>query len=477
MSLQEIIKEDYEKWGNRPFIYEKKEKEFVPITFQKFIENTLFLANALLKRGHQNQKILLYGENSIPWMITDIALLGYVGVSVTVNKEWKEEELSSIIQKLDIAAVFYSSKKKEIMDSLKQRYPDIPFYSLEEDIYDLIEEGKREDLFAFPEKKEEELSKIVFSSGTTSFPKAVMLSLKNMLFGFPFLEKRAPMNEGDRDYLALPLHHTYAGIYNFLYAFLGGWEIYLCRDTKEMAEDFQKVEPTIFCGVPLIYERFYELTKEKSLLASLFGPKMKYLFCGGAAFSEEMRKFYQEAGLNLLEAYALSETASSFSIQYSGSKNTSSVGTVFEAIDVKIDAPDEKGVGEILGKGDNIFLGYYGEEELTRECFDEEGYFHTGDLGYLEGRELYYVQRKDSVLVLENGEKISPQEIAAYFYQAYPFTKIKVYQKDHLLQADFYVSNDEKVDDIISKVQEKLSTYKQIKKYQVIKDSLDTRYK
>lgn len=224
---------------------------------------------------------------------------------------------------LDVSCVIYGPEKKDIMEEVATKYPDLLMISMED-----------------------VCCKIVFSSGTTAMPKAVMLSKRNLFSGMESLYKRCPFNEEDVDYLFLPLSHTYGGIYNFLYSMVFGFSIYLCSDIKSLAGELLEVNPTLFCGVPVIFRKIYEG----------YGNKL---------------------------AYALSETASTFAIQYPYDPDVKTAGTVAEDIEVKVLEPDENGVGEIVVKGDNVFLGYAKEEALTASVFTEDGFFKTGDLGYL----------------------------------------------------------------------------------------------
>lgn len=300
------------------------------------------------------------------------------------------------------------------------------------------------------------------------------------------------MSENDSSYLFLPLSHTYGGIYNLLACLYFGMELYLCSDTDKIFEELPMVKPTIFCAVPLIYERVYamlgqEVVKEAQVskneayiqkIKGMFGGNIKYLFCGGAKYNVEIRKFYKDIGFHILEAYALTETASSLSIEYWNSKSINSVGTIFEDIEVKFIDLDENGHGEILVKGDNVALGYYNNEKETRKVFDKDGYFHTGDIGYQdEDNQLFLVGRKRRVIVPSNGENIYPDEIEELMIKNKGVTKVKVFEKDEKIHATVYIEEDINVDEIIENTNKMLSTYKQIKEYNVIKDTIDTRLK
>ena len=494
--IQDVLKENFKKWGNKNFIYTRIGNEFVAKTFEQTINDVWALTESLLHLGLEKKHILIYGENSYEWAISDLAIMGYVGVTVAANKEWKEHDLENMINIADVKCIIYSNTKKELIENIKQKF-DIKYISIQDDLpmllekgYELLEQKTIKD--SFRERNIEEMCKIVFTSGTTSTSKAVMLSGKNLFCGFESLYKRAKMGLEDKTYLFLPLNHTYAGIYNFLACLYFGMELYLCSDNDKIFEELQMVKPTIFCAVPLIYERVYAMLGEVVIkeaqinkneayikkVKDMFGGNIKYLFCGGAKHNIEIRKFYKDIGFQMLEAYALTETASSCSIEYCDSKNIKSVGTIFEDIEVEFIDIDENGYGEIIVKGDNVALGYYNNEKETNKVFDENGYFHTGDIGYKdENDELYLVGRKRRNILFSNGENIYPDEIEELIINNEEITKVKVYEKDEKITATIYVKEDIDVDKIIENINKILPTYKNIKQYEVIQDTINTRLK
>ena len=171
---------------------------------------------------------------------------------------------------------------------------------------------------------------------------------------------------------------------------------------------------------------------------------MKYLFCGGAKLYPEVRNAYKEAGMYMMNAYALSETSSGFSIDYPGEEDMESVGTVFEDIDVVVLDPDEDGYGELAVKGDNIFIGYFNDEEATKAAFNEDGYFLTGDIGTVRNNKVYLRGRKDSQITLLNGENISVKRIEERVKEIHPcIVSVKPYMRDGQLCADIYVKDSE----------------------------------
>lgn len=477
INFEQCLQDNCGKWKDREYVFEKKEGCFQAVSYGDFLDNVRGFAKHLLSLGLTGKNIMVYGENSSAYMVADLAVLQYVGVSVCVSKEWQGGEVLRAIELLDVACVIYGPEKKDIMEEVAEQYPDILMISMDDVC------GLQKEVELVPQDNDI-CCKIVFSSGTTAMPKAVMLSKRNLFAGLDSLYKRCPFNEEDVDYLFLPLSHTYAGIYNFLYSLVFGFQIYLCSGMKELAGELLEVNPTLFCGVPVVYRRLYEAYGSK--LSSAFGNRIKYLFCGGAYFPEEIRQAYKDAGLNMMEAYALSETASTFAIQYPYDPDVKTAGTVAEDIEVKVLEPDENGVGEIVVKGDNVFLGYAKEEEITASVFTEDGFFKTGDLGYLLPDEehgssrLYITGRKKKVLIGENGENIEPTHIEKLICEKNSnINKALLYVHDGKIGCHVYLKNMENRDwDVFfEEVNKELSRYERIRQFDVMVDSVEKRLK
>ncbi len=485
MRFEQLLAEDYQKWREREFVFQKREGIYYPITFGDFIEQAVYLAETLIKDGLLGKKIIVYGENSIEWMIADIAIMSYVGISIGLSKEYRCEDIENIVEKLEADAIIFSSRKKKVIEPIRERFPDLKYYSTD-DWENLIGIGKelaqrKNSIFDFAKKSMDECVKVVMTSGTTSFPKAVMLSQRNIFAGWESLKKRAPMDTSDVCYLFLPLHHTYGGIYNFIYSLISGMQIYLSSATENIAAELLEVEPTVFCAVPLIFKTIYDFCAgDLNKLANAFGKRAKYLFTGGAYLDEKIRLAYRESGLNLLVAYALSETASSFSIEYSGSRDPSSVGTIFEDIIVKIDNPNENGEGELLVKGDNVFLGYMNNPEATRQAF-VDGFFKTGDIGYIDAQNnLYLTGRIKNTLLTSKGENIYPDDVENRIQaKSANINKVKVFLEKEDLCAHLYIKEETPTDykKIIEEYNLNSPKRERIVKFEVFVDSVDNRLK
>ena len=464
--INEILEEANKKWKNKNFIYEKHEQKYIPITYGDFIAKSNSLANNLLSYDLKDKKIMIYGKDSIDYMITDLAILAYVGISVNIDKQTKEDELADIIKKIKIDVIMFDKEKEQIINNLKPKFSNVKFLCMQEEIVKLELSNK---LIKFEEKDMEQCSKIIFSSGTTSNPKGVMLSLKNIFHGWEPLQKRVPLCEDDVDYMFIPLHHTYGNIYNFLYSFLSGLRIYLCSGIDKIEQELKEVNPTVFCGVPWIFEKIYNIDNVNFKYA--FGNRIKYLFCGGAIFNPEIRKVYKENKLPMYESYALTEVASSFALEYKNFDDFESGGTIYENIDVKIINKDSKGIGEILVKGDNVFLGYANNEELTKRVFTEDGYFITGDYGYIKDNKIYIKGRKNNIISGANGENVYPKEIEKKLkeYDS-DILRINAFLEDNKVHYKIFIKENSCVnlDDIIKDYNSKATNKDCIKFYEII---------
>lgn len=507
ISIQQLLYHANVKWGNRDYIFEKIDGTYVPRTFNNAINDIYALSSSLINLGLQDKNILIYGENSYYWAISDLAIMGFVGINVAVNNQWQVNDIKNVLNFVNVDAIIYSNTNNpQVVSEIKTEYPSITYLSIQEDIPRLIINGyKTINAIMHLKRDTSKPCKIVFSSGTTSTPKAAMISQDNMFFGASGLNDRLNIGSDDRALIFLPLNFTYAGILNLLYSFIFGWQVYLCSNTKELLEDLKNINPTIFCAVPLIYEKIYNGIDKKTLnilnkligisnillkihidlrkvlfkkIHHIFGTNQGYLICAGAPFNRVIKKFYNDVGFTLIEGYGLTETSSILSCAYPDD-NLSSVGTIFDGIDVKIVDPDSDGYGEIIVKGDNVFLGYINNENANSNSFDDEGYFHTGDIGFIDiNNHLFLKGRKKRVIITNNGHNVFPDEIEELFLGKKDINKVKVYQSDNKIIATLYVTTiDTNFDDLVNKINQSLPKYKRISSYDVVLDSIDKRLK
>lgn len=470
-TINNILKNNIKKFKDKEYIYEKIDQTYIPHTYREFYNDVLKVASKLQKEHKKDNRIIIYAENSYKYMVTDAAIMGYTCISVTISKEWSTYDLENSIELVKPKTIIYSKQKEKEIQKIKKNHQDINYIEIESIIPDKLDTLEEDRI------NPKDGCKIVFSSGTTGIPKGAVLSQENIFDSFDNVLKRAPFNENDIDYLFLPLNHTYGGIWNFLMSILTGMKIYLCSDTKLIFEELQVVKPTIFCAVPLIFEKLYNYCQTSNVnpLTAL-GGNIKYSFCGGAYHKPEIRKYLKENGVNILEAYGLTETSSLISLEYSNKEDYKSVGTVLENIKIIINEPDSNGIGEILIKGKNVFLEYFNNEYQTKKSKDKNGYFHTGDLGYIKDGKLYLSGRKKRVIIFPNGENIYPEDIERLFDEP-NITKTKVFDKNGKIFATLYIKEPKDYSKYINEINSKLPKFSQIKDYEVLIDNIEVRYK
>lgn len=502
--IQELVKYAYTHYRDKDFIHYKKDEKFQPVKFEKTIIDILDLSEALISMELKDKKIIIIGENSYPWLVSWVSIIGYVGIAVPVDKTWTVHDLQNIINDTDISAIIHSNYNLSLITELKEMYKDIKYINVDTEFDKLLENGhkinkKKDDIFKFEEIPNTNVCEIRYSSGTTAFPKAITLTQKNLLANMENMLKRAPMNNDDSVLLFLPLHHAYSSICAFLYSFYSGLQNYIGSGLNNLADDLQQAKPTILTGVPLIYYKFLEKIDEQTMnkikkmvkisnalrkigidlrkvifkkFHNGFGGRMKYFFCAGSYLKLDVKDFYDDLGIKIQCAYGLTECSSLVALEYYNKKDMKSAGTILENQTVKILNPNKKGEGEILVKGDHVTPGYL-NDELNKKVFTN-GYFKTGDIGRIdEYNNIYITGRKKRVIIGANGKNIYPEEIEELVKKIGKLDNVKVYEDNEQI-CTLIVSKktDKEIEKIITKVNKNLAKYTRIKKY-VLKNNKD----
>ena len=366
---------------------------------------------------------------------------------------------SSLILRSQVEAIFYSNKYKEVMDNLRnKKNTNLKYFismDLEENtngIYSqksLVEKGKK--LLAEGNKKfleakiyPDQMGIMLFTSGTTAMSKAVMLSHKNIVSNVMDVTQTFDIDENDRLLSFLPLHHVFECTAGFLYPVSVGGCICFSEGVKHMADNIKEFGITAMISVPAVFEVIYrkvmkgiekkgklETVKKgvkisqvllkvgidvrkklfKEIHANL-GGKLRLAVAGGAALDPETQKGFNDLGITLLQGYGLTESSPVIAAETPKNRRIGSIGRKLPSVEVKIENPDEEGVGELLAKGPNIMLGYYENEEATKSTLDKDGWLHTGDLAKIDKDGYIYISgRKKSVIVLNNGKNVYPEEL------------------------------------------------------------------
>ena len=466
--LKRQIQIMYNNWCDEPYIYEKINNKYEYITHKEFVEKSLGIAKYLLDKNYKNKTIILLSENSINLMLYDLAITFYVGRSTIICKEWKKSDIEEGIKEIKADLLIYSNRYRDLVKEIKKDV-NIHTMPMENTDYPFTKE-----LLDMKVRKYNAVSKIVFSSGTTGKNKGVKLTLKNIYSGFQSMQRRCHFTHDDSAYMFLPMHHTFASVCHFMYSIITGHKLYLASSTNNIAKELLETNPTVFCCVPLVLNNLYNFYKDN--IDKAFGTNIRVIVCGGAPLSKELRQVFIDKNICLLQAYAMTETSSACTLDYPNNDDLCSAGDIYEDIDVKIVDKDKNGIGEIIIKGDNVFQGYT-DKSLNEKVFDENGYFHTGDLGYIMNNKLYISGRKKRILITSNGENVYAEEIENKIKaKDKNIVDVKAYIKDDKIAVNIYVE-DNINSSIIDEYNLEAPKYEKISSYEIYKDSIDTRLK
>ena len=460
-NLKEMMEKTVENFGERTAFYRdgKGLEDSKKISYKEFMNDINSLGTALVEMGLKGKRIAVIGENRYEWELAYLAIVCGAGVVVPLDKALPDNEIESLIIRSEVEAIFYSNKydgcmaqiqkegntKLKYFISMDLEKNDFNKYSQKEIIKkgrELLRNGNKEYLES--KINNEEMTIMLFTSGTTNQSKAVMLSQQNICTNVHDIRNVFELDETDRFLSFLPLHHTFECTVGFLYPLSIGGNIIFSKGVRHIADELKNFKITAMICVPVVFEKMYDkLIKtidEKGKLGTVkkgiklsncllkvgidirkklfkeihdnLGGCLRVMVAGGAALSPEKEKGFWDLGFNVLQGYGLTETSPVIAAELTKQKRLSSIGKKFPSVEVKIDDPDKSGVGELLAKGKSVMLGYYNNEEANKEVFTEDGWFRTGDLARIDKDGYLYISgRKKFVIVLKNGKNVYPEEI------------------------------------------------------------------
>lgn len=432
----------------------KDDVEYVCKTFSNFKKDVEGLATSLLTMELQGKKVAVISSNRYEWCTTYLAVTTAGMVIVPLDKALPENEIQSLIKRSKIEAIVCEAKYIEAIRNTTDsnlKYIISMDETIEKDVIlyqDLLNQGKklRENgnrEYEAIQINPEEMSIILFTSGTTNISKGVMLSQKNICSNLQAIAMYAHMLPTDTLLSVLPIHHTFECTITFLIGFYFGSAVAFCEGLKYIQKNMQEFKVSVFVGVPLILENIHkkvwkgieEQGKTKLIKAMIvitkllskigidlrrkvfkpildqFGGKLRIVFVGAAPLDKKIIKGFNEFGVDLVQGYGLTETSPVVSCESEKRKKPGSIGFPLANLEVKIVDPDEQGIGEITVKGPSVMLGYYENEDATNKAM-KDGWFSTGDYGYLDKKGYLYISgRKSDIIVLKNGKNIYPQEL------------------------------------------------------------------
>ncbi len=451
-----------EQFGENVMYVWKESSVQHEITYGEFVTLVRQLMHAFADTfGQSGKRIAIIGETSPYWVASYLAIIASGNSAVPMDKELDPEEISGFFRMADIEAVVFSKTFNEVFskmadghktlkklipldcDGLDGKENVIPFSAL-------ATAGKNSTSDVTPDTDTERCCELLFTSGTTGTSKCVMLCQRNIFSAVTAACAATDFSSEDTLVSVLPLHHTYELTCGLAYYNYGG-KTCINDSLRHVLRSFKEYRPTGIVLVPLFVTTMYkkilsEASKSGKATAlnaaakvghvfslagidlseklfkdirDAFGGRLRKIVCGGAALDPKMVEMFETFGISIYEGYGITECSPLVAVTPYYKRKPGSVGPAVDCCEAKIDVveTDEEGreIGEILVKGDNVFLGYMNNDEANAEAFTEDGWFRTGDMGYMDGDGyLYITGRKKSVIVLENGKNVFPEEIEEY---------------------------------------------------------------
>ena len=531
-NIKEIIYNSVKMYPNHVAFVTKKIKEkgieYKNTTYKKMLDEINALGSALYKLGLKGKRIAICGRNRYEWAISHLSCLLGGMCSVPLDKELQVEELEDSLVRSKAEAIVFDEKYEEKINIIKENgKTNVKVYicmsKLKDfiNIPDLIEEGTEiiksgNKDYINCEIDSHAMSILLFTSGTTSKSKAVMLAQYGIAVNVYNMQLVEDIRDTDVNIAFLPFHHIF-GSTCMIVMLACGVKTVFTDGLRYIQQNLKEYKVSVFVGVPLLVDKMYEnIEKEiakqnktkliefakglsncllklhidirrklfKQVIDGL-GGEMRFVISGGAPLDKRTEKGFNDLGIKMVQGYGLTETSPVIAAENFKQVKYGSVGIPLKDVQVEIVNKDDKGIGEIRVKGPNVMLGYYENEEATKEVL-KDGWFYTGDLGYIDKKGFLFITgRQKDMIVLKNGKKVFPEELETLVNRIYEIeesfvfgmpeeddkSKIKVaikvvYNKDKVKEKYGDISEDDLYKNIwnqIKEVNKTLPPYKYIK--------------
>ncbi len=460
--LRHLVVSGAESFGEKTlYFYKDINGEVAEYSYLRLKEEVEYIGTALYKLGISDKSVAVSGDTHPRYITTYISVVCGNGCIVPIDKELSVEATVDFLRLAECEAFVYTKAQREKAERIAELMPEMKYFiPLEADgdsvfsekvilVENLIDMGKAaleegcED-YINTELDMEKMSALLFTSGTTGTSKGVMLSHKNLAAATNASVLSMSYDDRNTFVSVLPPHHSYEMTCGHFAIMDIGAQIFINDSLKHVMKNFQSFKPNALMLVPLFVETMHKkiweevrrrgMEKQLRTLMKLngamlacridvrsklfkqvtgaFGGNLKSIVCGGAPLSPDLIKDFYAFGITVLEGYGITECAPLVAVNSPGKVKFHSVGTPVKGCQVMIDKTENEETGEILVKGDNVMMGYYNNPEATAEVFTEDGWFRTGDIGYMDDEGYIFITgRKKNVIILSNGKNVFPEEI------------------------------------------------------------------
>ena len=433
---------------------ENRQPIYRHVSFSTFKDEVNCFGAGMLKLGHLDKRIAIIGKNSYEWYMSYFAVLCGLGIVVPLDKGLPYEETENSLIKSQAKVILFDKAHESLAEELKKNgttevsayyaLEDIPGYT---NVYDIIDIGRKEleagnDEFLSLPIDRDKMSILLFTSGTTSKAKAVMLSEHNIMANIYMLDRVEDIRHGDVNMAFLPYHHTFGSSGQTMMISCGSTTVF-CDGLKYIQKNIVEYHVTVFVCVPLLIEAIYKRIQQgidkqgkrksfnfgmklskfllkfhidvrrklfKEILDQL-GGKLRYIVSGASALDPVVESMFEAMGINVVQGYGMTEASPVIAGENPTHRCPGSIGYSMPDLDLGVIDKNEEGIGEMVCRGANVMLGYYEDPEATAEILDD-GWLHTGDLVSLDRDGYIYIRgRKKNVIVLKNGKNVYPEEL------------------------------------------------------------------
>ncbi len=448
-TLLDLTKQAAIEFGDKTYIKEKNGKDVVEKSFKSFYDDSMRVAE-FLKQASNNEKIhaAVIGLTSYNYLVSYFGTVSSGNVIVPLDAQLSCEDICDHCKRADVTVFFYDARYSKMIEPMKQMCPQIKTYVAMQD--DETADNTLSAIFTEFEPKEQaeisadSLAAIVYTSGTTGLSKGVMLTHGNLIDNTMCQENESSTE--DVLLTVLPVHHVYCFTCDILCSMRYGATVCVNDSLMRIAMNLKLFKPTLILLVPMIAQTICKQIKAAAtaknfpaaaVAQAFFGGNLKGIFSGGAYLAPEVVQEYKSFGIPISQGYGMTECSPRISTATLDVENIGDVGTVVNGCTVKIVD------GEITVKSPSVMQGYYKNPEATAEALTEDGWLRTGDLGYVdEQNRVFITGRKKNLIILSNGENVSPEELENKFAAVDLVAEIVVYGEEGFVTAEIFPNQD-----------------------------------
>lgn len=451
MLIRDILEESEKKYAEIKAVKWLKKKEIYERSYRELMENVVKVRKGLLAEGFAGKHIALLGTSSVEWIESYLGIITGKSVAVPLDAGLPCEDLIDLINRSDSEALFLSPKNLTLLGEITAQCPNLKkIWILQEELE--ASEEKTESLAALmavsqqsdtdaDRPEPEDVATIIFTSGTTGKSKGVMLTQNNLATNV--IAVNYTREPGTVMLSVLPIHHAFCLVMDWLKGFSLGATVCINDSLLHMVKNMGVFKPDVMLMVPLMLETIYKrlsaanpLIPKKMVAAKAFGGNLKIIFTGGAHLDPYYIDKFADYGVEVLEGYGMSECSPVISSNLPEDHKAGSIGRPLSNVEIAFED------GEILVKGSSVMKGYYKMPEETAETL-RGGWLHTGDKGYLDEDGFLFINgRVKNLIILSNGENISPEEIENKLALGKLVGEVIVTGEDNGLTARIYPDQD-----------------------------------